>query len=320
MKIANIFLLLIPVGIFSQIPDKPQFGFSIRGVINILPVNKNWRYENEPKFNFRVSANAGIANRWATDYLYPSLNLEIQLYKGGIGGRYQSGNDEKFPYPFQLDAILAFTLTSGFINHHSDNYSHLRYFADFAAPSLRNPYKSSLSLGTNLVLTTDSKREFQRLGFLNVNIQGVQLSYYNDGGSLMRDLRLGDREDRYYTGGGTVSYDITDQNLPMSIELSGHKFTGYTKSAFEFSNEAKSKTVRYKDLDQYSYNKGVWRLNIYTLNNDKTNYGMSLSYYNSKKVDVQHVIHRITSDAYHIVLNKSYMFLEPIIMYNYNSK
>ncbi len=333
------FLFLFPCVLFGQQIDKAQFGFTIRATFEIPAYSDKilQKSENEPKFNFRISASAGVANRWVSDNLYPSVNLELQLYKGGIGGAkryynlekkdsitekfskkintaFENSNPKKVDFPLQLDAILAFTLTAGFVNDHPDHNSLLRYFSDFATPSLRNPYSSSLSLGTNMVITTDSRRKFQRLGFFNLNVKGVQLSYYNDGGFGFRNINLGDKEDRFYTGGGSLSYDFTDKNNWITIEVSAHKFTGNTKSAFEFSNETESKTVRYKDPSQYPYNKSVLRANFIYQNHHDFGFGFSFSAFN--KFDIQHFIHRLTSDSYHIVLEKPYYYLEPYFLYH----
>lgn len=327
-------LFLFPCVLFGQQIDRAQFGFSIRATFDIpIYSEKILRVPgNEPPANFRISASAGVGDRWVSDNLYPSINLELQLYKGGLGGakRFYVKKDsitekslkktdsstikKKIDFPLQLDAVLAFTLTAGFVNDHPDRNSLLRYFSDFATPSLRNPYSSSLSLGTNMVITTDSRRKFQRLGFFNLNVEGVQLSYYNDGGFGFRNINLGDKEDRFYTGGGNLSYDFTDKNNWITIELSAHKFTGNTKSAFEFSNETESKTVRYKDTSQYPYNKSLLRANFIYQNSHDFGFGFSFSAFN--KFDIQHLIHRLTSDSYHIVLEKPYYYLEPYFLYH----
>jgi hypothetical protein len=306
--------LQLPVILYSQFFDKPQTGFSIRASINILPVIKNslTRSGNEPKINFHVSASAGIGDYWADNVFYPSINLELQLYNGGFGAGCRC---QKIKFPVQLDTILAFTLTSGFMNN-NDQYALLRYFSDFATPSLKNPYSSSVSIGTNFIITTDSKKEtLQRIGFINFNIEKFQLSYYNDGGFGIRQLQLGDGEDRYYTGGGTLSYDFVDNKNLISLELSAHKFTGYTKSAFDFSNETESKAVRYNDVTQYIYNKSLWRFNFLNQSSKNPGYGLSVSYFNSKNADIQYLIHRMISNSYHIILDRQYIYFEPIIMY-----
>lgn len=303
MKKRYLLFWFITVLAYSQsqsLIEQTQYGATVKAKIEFTPNSKN-----EPFINFRISSSAGIASRWMADELYPSVNAEIQLYNGGLGSR--TLPDNRY---FSLDGIVAFTLTAG---HLHDNFGNtmatinravpLRYFADFAIPALQNPYNYSISLGTNLVFTTDKGRMSQRLGFLNLNHSKLQLSYYNDG-TPFQHFFLGDGKDRYYTGGGVLSYDNGwgnyDQLRSYSFEASYHKFSGYNQNSFELSNSINASNVDYKNTDQRYYNKSLWKFNAQS-NDQYQGFGVALSAYNSVRFDGQHLIHWLIDNSFHIV-------------------
>lgn len=277
-----------------------QYGFSIKASIE-LPAKKD-----EPCPMFRIAANAGVASFFLGDWMYPAVNGEIMLYRGGIGAK---GRTDK-PLLF-ADATLALTATAGALKTRSVLNNAVRgmrniplyYFSDHVFPALQNPFETSLSLGTNFVYSVE-RRSVQQVGFLNGHHNMVQLSYYNDGAFPFSTLRLGDAFDRYYTGGGIVSFHGAPNTFLNLIEISYKKFTGFTLSAFEASNKMNLPYVVYKRQGETAYNKSVWGLN---LANATGGYGMRLNYYNSIKYDAQHMIHWGRFDSYHIVPYKGFV-------------
>lgn len=272
-----------------------QHGYSLK-----VTVEAGTRHKPNPVF--RIVAAGGVASHFIADWLYPGFNLELQLYNGGMGSR----NKGRF-FNTNCDIIAALTLTGGGSNNFktgneqklADRRVPLYYFADFCYPSLQNPFNYSLSIGTNVVFTPwNREKQNQRIGFINVNLNRVQISYYNDGGVPIYDTYLGDRWDRYYTGGAVVSYHgraHTELNL---VEFGFHKFTGYTKNAFEVSNKLYLAYMDYKQEVQQDYNKSLWSLNIA---NVRRGVGLHIRSYNDTKLDVQHLIHWGLFDAYHLV-------------------
>lgn len=305
--------ILNAISVFPQtdpLINQVQYGATLKAKIEFSPNSKN-----EPFINFKLSSNVGVASSWLSEEIYPSLNCEFQFYNGGLGSRSEPLNRYA-----TFDAIVGFTITAGNLD---DSYRRetmsvsrnipLRYFADFAVPSLQNPYNYSVSLGTNLIWSSDGARAFQRVGFLNLNAIGVQLSYYNDGTPFQLFL-LGDGKDRYYTGGGVLSYnngygDIT-QLKSYSIEISYHKFTGFNLSSFELANSLSASNVDYKEEYQQKFNKSLWRFNFLS-NDDKQGVGAAFSFYNSNKFDAQHSIHWIVNNSFHIVPYDFYYSVEP---------
>lgn len=282
-----------------------QIGFSLKVIVELgfHPKSEESFRQNNPLLRF--VANAGVGSNFATPIFYPSFNAEIQLYNGGLGSRQLVGTTDRPKW--NLDLITAFTLTGGVKNHlkqrfeasYKDRNIPLYYFADFVSPALQNPFDVSISLGTNLVFPlTDKSKKKQRLGFFNLHAYPIQLSYYNDGGIIIGDLYLGDRRDRYYTGGVILSYHGPSNTLLNLVEASYHKFTGYTKNAFEVSNKLYLNFMSYHDTTQQLYNKSLWSLNLAS-----TPRGLGIKFYsyNSVKCDVQHWIHWSMNNAYHMV-------------------
>ncbi|WP_288906424.1 hypothetical protein [uncultured Flavobacterium sp.] len=313
LKVYYLFLF-IPFFLHSQsstLINRFQYGATVKAKIE-------FRYpkHQEPFLNFRISTSAGIAGRWIVDELYPSANTEIQFYNGGLGS--DSRPDAR---KLTLDAILAFTLTTGKLSsfYKSENINltrnvPLRYFSDFAIPSLQNPYNYSASLGTNFAFTTDGNKSFQRIGFLNFLFgEGVQFSYYNDG-TPFQYTKTGDGKDRYYTGGGILSYSHGNGQLTSfksyQFELSYQKFTGFTQNSFELSNSLNTSNVDYKDTNQKYYNKSLWKFNIQS-NNENNGYGLAFAYYNSIGYDGQHLIHWLISNSFHLVPYGRNFTIEP---------
>ena len=275
-----------------------QTGFSIKAIIEL-----NFTKKYIPKNNFRIVASAGIASNFLNEYLHPSVNADLMLYNGGFGSSREKDNLSK---RITLDAILAFTLTGGVHNYFTggkntnrwDKNIPLYYFSDFGRAPLQNPYKYSLSLGSNIILTTDKGRKNQRVGFLNIHALNYQASYYNDGGPIFTQLNLGDKKDRYYTSGVIVSYHTKPSYAASLIELSWHKFTGYSKNAFELANKLQLNFVNYKNNRQTFYNKSMWTIHIA---NASTGFGITYKQFNRLSHDLQHKVHFAIFNGYHMV-------------------
>lgn len=306
--IISIFSILFPTTGRTQTSIKTnsknynlQYGLSVKAIVE-FSLN-----DYRPKPVCHISGNLGIGSNYLTDWVYPTFNLEFDFYNGGMGSR----NENSFLKScWDLDIIAALTITSG-INNHFKNPDKLNsrniplyYFADFVYPALTNPFDYSFSLGTNIILTpTNKEKKNQRVGFLNMHLAPVQISYYNDGGFPMADTYLGDRKDRNYTGGGVLSFH-GNQALPVNlIEISYQKFTGYTKNAFELSNALYLNFMNYHTPEQRNYNKSLWSLNI---GNPHNGWNVKLNYYNKVSWDMQHFIHWGLFNTYHMVPYKAY--------------
>jgi hypothetical protein len=279
-----------------------QYGFSVKALLEFST------QKNTQKPHFKIALAAGIGSSFIDNNIYPTINTELLIYNNGLGS-HKPGSLNK--PELNVDLITALTLTAGikdflqtsrrdlFLERNVPLY----YFADHGYPSLRNPFAYSFSIGTNFIVNSDPNKKFQRTGFINLHIDRFQLSYSNDGGSPISDIYLGDRRDRYYTGSIVLSYHGKPNTAINLIELSYHKFTGYTRNAFEVTNQFDFAFVNYKQEEQRFYNKSLWSLNIA---NPVKGYGVNLRQYNKVNWDVQHLIHWAIFNSYHVVPYKEH--------------
>jgi hypothetical protein len=289
---------------FQPSDYRTQIGFSLKTSLEFGLTKR------KPNPIIRIVGNAGVGAIFANSHLYPSFNMEVQFYNGGLGSRSQG---PRFLDKNDLDIVAAFTMTAGLKNHLkaaklnqlADRNIPLYYFADFVYPALQNPFNYSLSVGTNFIFTPFNKEKAdQRIGFINFHARSFQVSYYNDGGSGISELGLGDKRDRYYTGGAVLAWHGQPYTALSTIVLSYHKFTGYTKNAFEVSNKLFLNYMTYQDPDQKYYNKSLLSVSA---GNPSQGYEAKINSYNSVSLDFQHFIHSNLFNAFHMVPYKPYV-------------
>ncbi len=294
-----------------------QYGFSIKGLVEFSLNTKS------QKPVFRLCTDFGMGSNVLARAFYFSINIECQLYNGGLGSKRREG--EKKP-GVTLDIINGFTLTTGLRNYlthdslphiiNTDRNVPLYYFSNFSYPALQNPYSYSISAGTDFIFSTDKFKSSQRVGFLNLHLHTIQASYYNDGGTPLEQITLGDGKDRFYSGGALISYHGVSNNGINLVEISFNKFTGYTKNAFEVSNKLDLAFVNYNNSEEKYYNKSLWSLNI---GNPEKGYGLTLNRYNYTNWDVQDFIHFTKFYSYHLVPYDDYFSISGTYYFDYTN-
>lgn len=291
-------MFLVPFELFSQYDANDimssaspsiQYGFSFK--INV---------ELQRFTHFRLALGAGIGKKIENvNFVYPSFHSELQIYNGGIGSplKYKK---KRFYVDFVNSLTLNFGLDYRTVGERRlrEKFTPLYYFTNFSANPLQNPYYSSLSIGSNYIITNDPLKEAQLVGLFNFNIaRTVQVSYLNDGGPIMKELHIGDRFDRYLTGGLYISYHGNLRSDLDLVELSFYKFTGYIRYAFELASHLNIDYISYRDSRAYFYNQNRYRLNI---SSQKRGLGISASIYNVKgNWDIQNLLHEALNAAYH---------------------
>lgn len=253
-------------------------------------------FEIQKFSNFRFSIAGGIGKPIDdVEFIYPSLHCELQIYNGGIGSTLLYSKHRNLVFDFNTSV----TVTAGIRG--LDEFSSLKkftplyYFSDLNFTPLQAPYYNSFSLGSNFIVSSDSERENQLVGFSNLNLERtVQICYYNDGtpwGNF-----TGDGYDRYFTGGGVLSYHSNFSNSINLVELSYHKFTGYQRFAFEIANHMQIDFIPYKSVNAFYYNQSRWRLKAA---NFESGFGFQFSVYDKQKWDMQDLIHFTIDNGYH---------------------
>lgn len=261
-----------------------KFQYGIASKLNIeFKINEN------P--NFKLSITGGIGYN-IENVFFPAVHTGIILFNKGTIGSHLNDSWTKIRAHYFYNAIGAIRLDKR-------NYSYFErqvpfyHFSDFTANPLQNPYKSSLSFGKIWINLPKNKR--QQIGLFNANIVGrAQITYYNDGGFGLEIL--GDKRDRYYTGGILISYHGNERDDIDLIELSYHKFTGYVKHAFDIAEKLQMDFLIYADTSQFALNHQRWKLTVSDLS---SGFSGNIAIYDSNSIDLQDFIHFKTNVPYH---------------------
>lgn len=285
-------------------PKSFQYGFAVKANFELFVFR-----------NYRITIAGGAAkpisllHQKSNVYLYPAAHLEVQVYNHGLGSPLKYKKK-----PLYLDFISSLTLNLGTKMRSLEDMQRvvapLYYFSDFSGNPLQNMFHWSVGVGTNYIIGNDELKEPQQLGFANLNLgRTVQISYYNDGGPIASDFRIGDSFDRYYTGGVNIAYHYgkkinSSTYIPHLMELTFHKFTGYTRYAYELSNHIGLNYISYKDPNSFYYNQNRWRFSYTNLD---SGFGGTISLYNVKgKLDIQNFLHDRMNASFHpSVINKT---------------
>ncbi|MBK6783655.1 MAG: hypothetical protein IPG79_07755 [Saprospiraceae bacterium] len=145
----------------------------------------------------------------------------------------------------------------------------------------------------------------QRLGNIFVYTRYVYLNYYNDGGPVNK--WFGDKEDRYWTGGGAVGFKYFNKGEIHYLSLAFDKYSGFIKNAFEASGLLYSDQVMYKNPLETSYNSSKYTLRYV---NPGRNFGAAVNWWDTP-FDFQDFLHRdVSSDPFHFKLRKKFVDFE----------
>jgi hypothetical protein len=281
-----------------------QYGIAFKSTIEL---NKIFY---RPIFRLALNAGLGLPLTRFNDVVYPTENIEIAATNGGI-----STNKLKATYlknwTFSIVAATTITLQlyrNNFIREQIINLgtrnSPLYYYENNTLPCLQNPYDGSVSIGKNIILQFgDTRPKLQSVGFFNGHFKELQISYYNDGGPILQ--WLGDKKDRYNTGGLTIALNLSRTIDINHYEVSYKKYTGYTKNAFEMSNNLNFSFANYKSTDQQLFNRSYWQLSIGNINNGLRS---SIRWNNpDNRYDLQNYIHYDGNFAYHPIPYPAYL-------------
>jgi len=258
----------------------------------------------------RIGSSVGIGILALNNDVFPSAHLEWDVYLNGLGTRSGSPHHKN---QLTTDVFLAATLTGRLGGgKYTDNYyknpawnQPLYCWSDFAQPPLQNPFWNSLSVGSVWALSFDKQKRLahggiQRIGFLNGHADQFDLSYTNDGGGLISQSRLGDHRDRMYTGCGHLSFHPKTMDGINSYELSFHRYTGYSRQAFELSCDMHLGFVDYHDSVQQYYSRSEFCLRV---GSTTQGWAGTVRWINPRnRREVQNLIHYIGDFSQHQIL------------------
>lgn len=285
---------LTSVGLKNDI----QYGVSMKAQIILHDNTMKGRKNYIPTLRLAMAAGIGVLlNADAIRCkILPAYHVELLTYYNGIGSnRVSKGN---------IDIISSLTTTLGTTNAFNtlSNENVIRkqpplyFFSNQAPPPLINPFNYAFTLGFEYIIPTTKYKFSQRLGYVGFKIRDAQLGYFNDGGKGMR--LLGDRKDRNYTGGLIIAYGFNQKNMLNNLELTYLKYTGYNKNTFEVLSNLSFGYTDYQDKDQEDFNRSKWSI---TARGWQQQAQVNLDFNNITKLDLQHIIHKLISDPYHVV-------------------
>jgi hypothetical protein len=146
-------------------------------------------------FGRGFSLSAGVGASWTVPaWQTHSLNIAVNVYNTGVGTRsgvYGKPDDQTY-----IDFIISPAITVG--NPTVKNPAILNTFNNNTASGVMNYRKNSFTFGTNFVKNSIGRN--QQVGYIGFKLNKFDFSFYNDFIPL-----LGDTEDRWWTGGGSLN-------------------------------------------------------------------------------------------------------------------
>ena len=166
---------------------------------------------------YAASLSVGISNR--TGNFMTSASFTANFYNYGLGTNHGSTGS----YTPQADFVFSPALTVGAGT--TSLPMPFKTFNNNSATGLSNNFNGSFSIGTNFVYNTEGKN--QRVGYAGFKLGGFGFNFYNDVIPL-----LGDKNDRFWSGGGSVQMMTANFYYMMGTDT----FTGERQGKDLFGN------------------------------------------------------------------------------------
>lgn len=287
----SVFIFGQAIGQNVQLSHGIQFSLFFGGKLKFLA-----------SYNSNINYGLGIHD----DYdMVPFADLKISICKGHLGSNVITRN-------FEIDGNFNLSIGSylGYESIENDEKTFLPIFSPSMLHSFNGSHNYILGFHSTYIMQFNTHKPplYQRVGGAFVSTPYAYLNYYNDGGPLLK--YLGDKKDRYWTGGMSIGGIIRDKDRHIEIvEINFEKYTGYAKEAFEISDYLFIDNVIPKDpqFQETTRNKGKFGFKYFKT---KQNFGLSLNLWN-RKDDFQDFIHeRITNNPYHRQIEKPYIDIE----------
>lgn len=290
-----IFLLLVFTGLPAQ-KLKFQHGASVS---LFFGKDLKWLVSYNPNLSYPI----GNKN----NAFIPMLDLKLGFYNNNLG----SSVIKPFRSDFHLLIALSPTVSASFHEAREDNPGYIPIFTNTLPGFANTDYDWNFGLSVTYVWqfyfgAVTHKPISQRVSGVFGSYRYGFANYYNDGGPILKIF--GDKEDRYWTGGGSAGF----KNGETYIMLSYDKYTGFNKDAFQASDLLYIDNVNYYDADEVIYNSGRYSLKFLF---PSINFGGTVNAWGFP-YDIQDIIHKILSNSpYHSKLQKTYFDLEIIGLY-----
>lgn len=188
------------------------------------------------------------------NWLYPSLQMEFLLMRGGLGSAL--GTKEYTQWSPELRTGIL--MTYGLSQQARTVARPIPLTVTNSARVLDDPYFFSIRLGT--VYIWNFKRGWkQRMGNFGIGYGSVSFDYNNDGAAIHGWFHLGDEYDRWHTGSGELSFYASGPHTAFNrLSLTFARFTGFSPYSYEASSKLGLPYVAYPKLKEQLLNQGRW--------------------------------------------------------------
>lgn len=270
-------------------------------------------FGNEFKYMFAYNPNISYPiSTFSQQAVIPMLDFNISLYNNNLGASVL----KSFRNLFHINVSLGPTISYSFIDASIEHPGYIPIFTSTFNNISNSDYDNNIGFSViynwqfNFGGGIKARSVNQRIGNLFVSTKYVFLQYYNDGGPVNK--WFGDKEDRYWTGGGSIGTKFTSQHQLHYLKVTFDKYSGFNQNAFEATSLLYSDNVNYKDVTETSYNSGKYSIKYL---NPNLHFGAAINFWNST-FDFQDFIHRdISSSPYHFKLTKPYIDFEILTIY-----
>ncbi len=269
-------------------------------------------FGNEFKYLLAYNPNIYFPIKTGTSQaILPMLDLKVSLYNNNLGSSVLSS----FRNKMHINIALSPTLLYSFEKASQSNPGYVPIFSNTFIAQTNSPYNYNFGFSAIYISQlgfgkVKNYSKNQRLSNLIFSFRNIYFNYYNDGGPINK--WIGDKEDRFWTGGMMLGYKFLSGGQQNHVSISFDKYTGFVKHAFEAAGLLHTKNVLYADPVETSYNSGKYSLRYRRPN---AFYGAAINCWNTP-VDFQDFIHRdISSDPYHMKLQKKYVDFEILASY-----
>ena len=197
-------------------------------------VGLSWHFGGNKSY---MSGTAGIGVSRRINFVEPGVNLAVNFYNGGLGALSNSSE-------MNFDTVLTAKVTAGTGNGNPMTVYPLHINS---GTGLVDNFNYSATIGTNFILNNNQRN--QQVGFVQVRAGDFSFQTYNDFGGFKK-LGLSDGYDRWWTGGGNLTFGARNSNY--QVVIANDVFTADTDSDNQLDDMNAKKSL--EEFNKKTYN------------------------------------------------------------------